>query len=200
MRYMGGKFRQSKAICQTLKPYINPSTIYVEPFCGGMWSVTRVVKELHPKKVILNDINRPLMLLWEKCLENGCDWLPVDPLVIEENYPKYKAMQNENDPLTAWYGVALSFGGKWFGGIARCSKGHMEKSYEPERESTRKRSICYGWWKLKCTRGLTKTLKFRMVQWCIATHRMRAEPRLTISTVLIIVNFGGGFVSCQNVV
>ena len=139
MRYMGGKLRQSKAICQTLKPYINPSTIYVEPFCGGMWSATRVVKELHPKKMILNDINRSLMLLWEKCLENGCDWLPVDPLVIEENYSKYKAMQNENDPLTAWYGVALSFGGKWFGGVARCSKGHMEKSYEPERESTRKK-------------------------------------------------------------
>lgn len=129
MRYMGGKFRQSKAICQTLKPYINPDTTYVEPFCGGMWSATRVARELRPKKMVLNDINKPLMLLWEKCLENGCDWLPVDPLVIEENYPKYKATQNENDPLTAWYGVALSFGGKWFGGVARSKKRDVKHPY-----------------------------------------------------------------------
>ncbi len=27
------------------------------------------------------------------------------------------------DPLTAWYGNALSFGGKWFGGVARTN--HM---------------------------------------------------------------------------
>lgn len=136
---MGGKFRQSKAICQILKLYTNPDAVYVEPFCGGMWSAARVAKELHPKKMILNDVNKSLMLLWEKCLENGCNWLPVDPLVIEENYPKYKATQDENDPLTAWYGVALSFGGKWFGGVARHSRGQMEKSYEPARKSMYKK-------------------------------------------------------------
>lgn len=119
MRYMGGKFRQSKAICQVLKPYVTSDTVYVEPFCGGMWSAARVVRELHPKKMILNDINKPLMLLWEKCLEEGCDWLPVDAEQVEREYPKYKATQDENDPLTAWYGIALSFGGKWFGGFAR---------------------------------------------------------------------------------
>lgn len=140
MRYMGGKFRQSKAICQILKPYVNPSTVYVEPFCGGMWSAARVAKELRPKKMILNDINKPLMLLWEKCLKNGCDWLPVDIEQIENEYPKYKLTQDENDPLTAWYGVALSFGGKWFGGVARrYYKGQREKSYESERKSTYKK-------------------------------------------------------------
>ena len=136
---MGGKFRQSKAICQTLKPHISPNVVYVEPFCGGMWSAARVARELHPKKMVLNDINKPLMLLWEKCLKNGCDWLPVDPLIIEENYPKYKAAQDENDPLTAWYGVALSFGGKWFRGVARCPKDKRRKSYEYERKSIRKK-------------------------------------------------------------
>ena len=28
MRYMGGKFRQSKALCQVLKPFINEDTVY----------------------------------------------------------------------------------------------------------------------------------------------------------------------------
>lgn len=123
MQYMGGKFRQSKAICQVLKPYINEDTVYVEPFCGAMWSAARVAKELKPGLMILNDINRPLMLLWEKCLEEGCDWLPVDAEQVEREYQKYRIIQDENDPLTAWYGTALSFGGKWFGGVARDRRG-----------------------------------------------------------------------------
>lgn len=135
MWYMGGKFRQSKAICQVLKPFVNEDTVYVEPFCGGMWSATRVARELHPKKMILNDVNRPLMLLWEKCLAEGCDWLPVDAEQVEREYPKYKNIQDDNDPLTAWYGIALSFGGKWFGGVARHTKGQQETTYEAERRS-----------------------------------------------------------------
>jgi hypothetical protein len=122
MRYMGGKFRQSKAIVQCLRPYFNENTMYVEPFCGGMWSACRVIDELHPKSVILNDINKPLMLLWDKCIKDGVDWLPTDSEVVEREYQNYRLVQDENDPLTAWYGIALSFGGKWFGGVARNSK------------------------------------------------------------------------------
>lgn len=143
MRYMGGKFRQSKAICQVLKPYVCSNTVYVEPFCGGMWSAARVARELHPEKMVLNDINKSLMLLWEKCLKNGCDWLPVDAEQIENEYPKYKLTQDENNPLTAWYGVALSFGGKWFGGVARVKKLDAKHpygaNYEYCRASTQKK-------------------------------------------------------------
>ena len=139
MRYMGGKFRQSKAIVEVLRPYVTSDTVYVEPFCGGMWSATRVARELHPKEMVLNDINKPLMLLWEKCLEEGCDWLPVDAELIEREYPKYRTTQDENDPLTAWYGIALSFGGKWFGGVARHTKGQRETTYEAERKSMYKK-------------------------------------------------------------
>lgn len=143
MRYMGGKFRQSKAIVEVLRPYITSDTVYVEPFCGGMWSATRVVKELHPGTVILNDINKPLMLLWERCIDEGCNWLPVDAEQVEREYPKYKATQDENDPLTAWYGIALSFGGKWFGGVARAQKLDEKHpygvNYEYCRESMEKK-------------------------------------------------------------
>lgn len=135
MWYMGGKFRQSKAIVQCMKPYFNENTVYVEPFCGGMWSAARVARELRPKQMILNDINKPLMLLWKKCLEDGCDWLPVNAELIEQEYPKYKVTQDDNDPLTAWYGIALSFGGKWFGGVARHTRGQQETTYEAERKS-----------------------------------------------------------------
>ena len=140
MRYMGGKFRQSKAIVEVLRPYITPDTIYVEPFCGGMWSAARVARELKPKEIILNDINKPLMLLWEKCLKEGCDWLPIDSNEIESNYRRYWNTRDENDPLTAWYGIACSFGGKWFGAIARNKRDTPNGDYSPQLRSTQKKS------------------------------------------------------------
>lgn len=139
MRYMGGKFRQSKAIVQCLKPYFNQDTVYVEPFCGGMWSACRVIDELHPKSVILNDINKPLMLLWDKCIKDGADWLPTDSKIVEREYQNYRLTQDENDPLTAWYGIALSFGGKWFGGVARNSRDDHTHGYVAERKSMYKK-------------------------------------------------------------
>ena len=137
MWYMGGKFRQSKAIVEVLRPYITPDTVYVEPFCGGMWSAARVAKELKPGLMILNDINKPLMLLWIKCLKEGCNWLPVDSETVEREYQGYKIRQDDNDPLTAWYGIALSFGGKWFGGVARNSRIRDAGGYESQRNSTK---------------------------------------------------------------
>lgn len=122
MQYMGGKFRQSKAIVEVLKPYITPDTVYVEPFCGGMWSAARVARELHPKEMILNDINKPLMLLWEKCLAEGCDWLPEYP--TPEEYNGYKQEQPENDPLTAYYGFGFSFGGAYYSSYIKPGTSH----------------------------------------------------------------------------
>lgn len=112
MQYMGGKFRQSREICHVLWPYILPNTVYVEPFCGGMWSAARVAKELKPGIMILNDINKPLMLLWEKCMKDGVEWLPDYP--DAEMYQWYKEHHPDNDPLTAYIGFGFSFGGAWF--------------------------------------------------------------------------------------
>lgn len=142
MRYMGGKFRQSKAIVEVLRPYVTPDTVYVEPFCGGMWSAARVAKELKPGLMILNDVNKPLMLLWDKCLREGCEWLPIDSDTVEREYQGYKARQDENDPLTAWYGIALSFGGKWFGGVARNSRIHEDGGYISQKNSTQRKVWC----------------------------------------------------------
>lgn len=137
MRYMGGKFRQSRGIVQCLRPYTKPGFTYVEPFCGGMWSAARVCRDLRPGRVILNDINKPLMLLWDRVLHEGTEWLPTDLQEIEENYQHYKHGGGDNDPLTAWYGVACSFGGKWFGGVAR-SNGMTD--FEPQSRSTARKA------------------------------------------------------------
>jgi len=112
MRYMGGKFRQSKAICQVLKPHITSETIYVEPFCGGLNSAARVAKDLSPRTILLNDANESLILMHEKCYTEGTDWLPLD--VSRETFNEYKAKQPEDDPLTAWIGIGYCLLPDWF--------------------------------------------------------------------------------------
>lgn len=137
MWYMGGKFKQSKEIVNAIRERTEPGFTYVEPFCGGMWSASRVCRDLEPGRVILADINESLVRLWNKCLDEGCDWLPVDIDEIESNYHRYKDVQDMSDPLTAWYGVACSFGGKWFGGVARSNDNAFNgRGFKPQRDST----------------------------------------------------------------
>ena len=124
---MGGKSRQSRDIVECIRPYAEDGFTYVEPFCGAMWSAARVCRDLHPGRVTLNDVNRPLMLLWRKVLDEGVGWLPFDMDEIEANYRYYKYDAPDDDPLKAWYGTACSFGGKWFGGVAR-SRGETDFS------------------------------------------------------------------------
>ena len=67
MRYMGGKCRQAKAICEIIRRDCGTGFLYCEPFCGGMWSAVKVMDTLNQSFTLLNDVNQPLMLLWEKC-------------------------------------------------------------------------------------------------------------------------------------
>lgn len=137
MWYMGGKYRQRKAIVEALRPYAHEGFTYVEPFCGAMWSAAAVCDRLRPGRAILNDINRPLIALWRRVLDEGVDWLPTDMGEIEANYQYYKHDAPDDDPLKAWYGIACSFGGKWFGGVARCKD---KTDFKPQVRSTARKA------------------------------------------------------------
>lgn len=119
MWYMGGKFRQRRAIADALRPCINGDTTYVEPFLGGGWSFAHVIETCRPGHAVGADVNGSLVELWRKVVAEGVGWLPTSLEEVEANYHAYKDAQDMSDPLTAWYGVACSFGGKWYGGIAR---------------------------------------------------------------------------------
>ena len=140
MWYMGGKFRQRRAIPDALKPYIDGSTTYVEPFLGGGWSFAHVIETLKPGHAIGADVNGSLVELWRKVVAEGVDWLPVSLEEVEANYHAYKAMQDMSDPLTAWYGVACSFGGKWYGGVARNRTTTGPTGFESQARSTEKKA------------------------------------------------------------
>lgn len=142
MRYMGGKFRQRRAIADALRPYIDGDTTYVEPFLGGGWSFAHVIDTCRPGHAIGADVNGSLVELWRRVVAEGVDWLPTSLGEVEANYRTYKDAQDMSDPLTAWYGTACSFGGKWFGGVARSTRnGVVDKnSFKSQSRSTEKKA------------------------------------------------------------
>lgn len=120
MRYMGGKHRQSKAILDVLSKAHPKGTVYVEPFCGAMGSAEKLVPYFGGG--FLSDASKPLINMWLALLQG---WEPPDTM-DEETYKKYADKRHNpdvDDPLTAWAGYALSFGGKWYGGLARQGNG-----------------------------------------------------------------------------
>lgn len=94
-----------------MKPYIDETTVYVEPFVGGMNSAARVAKELKPGQMVLNDINKSLIMMHEKCYNEGVNWMRTD--ITKSEYEWYKANQPE-DPMTAWVGIGYQLLGTWF--------------------------------------------------------------------------------------
>jgi DNA adenine methylase len=116
MNYMGGKHRQGPAIAKMVQKVLKPNDHYFEPFCGAMGSAHQVAKIL-PTGVTMNlsDVNVSLIEMWKSVLAG---WTPPD-VVSNDEYDRIKAIRDPNDPMTAYCGYGMSFGGKWFGGYAR---------------------------------------------------------------------------------
>jgi DNA adenine methylase len=118
MRYMGGKFRQSKAIVAELVRRYNGEKIYWEPFCGAMGVAEKAVPELMKlgvEEVVLSDVSEPLVNMWKEAVGG---WIP--PIFVSrKRYEEVKAKDNAGDPMTAYCGFGLSFGGKWWGGYGK---------------------------------------------------------------------------------
>lgn len=55
MKYMGGKFRQSKMIAKVIGENEGKGFKYCEPFCGSMWSAVKVLKEVNNLRFYCND-------------------------------------------------------------------------------------------------------------------------------------------------
>lgn len=115
MQYMGGKSRISKQIAEVLNSAINKDTPFVSLFCGSCTIESKVQADVK----ILNDKHPYLIAMW-KALQNG--WTPPD-VVTKEEYYHVKANMDENPALTGFVGFGCSFGGKWWGGYAKCKRG-----------------------------------------------------------------------------
>ncbi len=107
MQYLGGKAYIAKDLsCEINKHRIGPIW---EPFCGGL----NVTPHLGGEG-IASDNNRALISLYTSV---RLGWIPPKSLSKEE-YQLAKALP-DSDPLKAFAGAGVSFGGKWFGGYAK---------------------------------------------------------------------------------
>ena len=114
MRYSGGKEKIAGRVAEILQPYVDTTGAYCEPFLGGASVFARIKA---PVKYG-SDANPWLICYWQALLDG---WEPPVE-VTEELYAQVKA-EKPMHPLTAFVGFGCSFGGKWFGGMARGTPG-----------------------------------------------------------------------------
>jgi len=125
MKYMGRKNRHSKDILPIILSNRKKDQWYVEPFVGG----ANIIDKVDGKRIGA-DINEYLISLWG-AVSNG--WMPPKD-ITEEQYNRMKK-EKSVDPLTGYSAFALSYGGKFFGGWRRDSKGDRDYVDEAYRNA-----------------------------------------------------------------
>ena len=114
---MGGKFRLAKHILPIILHNKKPDTCYIEPFVGGGNTISEVKSSLR----LGSDIN-PYAIAALKLIRDNVTSLPKSNLEVSES--DYKQMRSDTTVdagLRGYYGFALSYGGKFFGGLCRAS-------------------------------------------------------------------------------
>lgn len=123
MWYMGGKFRQSKAIVANIVPEYEGGA-YVEPFVGAFGVAEKIVPALYARgcrEFRLSDNSLPVVNMWRAVLFEG--WEPPDWVPFEEYRECQLAFRRGEvlppRPLVGYMGHACAFGGSWFATFAR---------------------------------------------------------------------------------
>ena len=122
---MGSKARIAKQILALILRDRQKDQWYVEPFAGGMNSISET-----SGKRLAADCNSFLIAMWQE-LCNG--WKP--PLITKNEYLFIKNNRQKFDPcLVGWAGFNCSYSGKWFGGYAGqvVTKGGSIRDYQAE--------------------------------------------------------------------
>jgi len=107
MRYLGGKSKHAKEIAKI----INPRGVWWDPFCGG-FAVSEALMRYGPG--VASDAHPALISMYQAILGG---WNPPRSMSAEE-YARARTLP-DSDPLKAFAGFGCSFGGKWFGGLAK---------------------------------------------------------------------------------
>lgn len=113
MKYMGSKARIAKHILPIILKDRKEGQWYVEPFVGGANMIDKV-----DGNRIGSDVNSHL--IGALCLIRD-DPRSIPDVITEDDYKEAK--ERPSTKLDGFIGFAMSFGGKWFGGYRRDSKG-----------------------------------------------------------------------------
>jgi len=109
--YLGGKSRISKRLVAAILQDCPVSRVW-DPFCGGV-SMTAAFARAGCR-VLASDIQPCLVSLYQGLLDG---WTPPVEPITEEQYHAAKGLP-DSDPLKAFIGYGVSFGGKYFAGYA----------------------------------------------------------------------------------
>lgn len=113
MQYMGGKFLLGPYIVRAMMDNgINKDATIIEPFCGAC-NVTAQLCKAGFNNIQASDIHPSLILLWQKAIQEELQTFPLD----EASYKAWKAAPDSAEKALVGFGA--SYGGKWFGGMAR---------------------------------------------------------------------------------
>jgi len=131
MKYMGNKNRIAKEILPIILKDRKESQTYVEPFCGGLGTMDKVIGNR-----IASDKNKYLIAMWRGLQENR-----ERPYQIsKELYSKARTEYNNganiefDDFLIGWIGWMGSYNGRFFdGGYSGHCAGKTKRDYISEQ-------------------------------------------------------------------
>ena len=115
MQYMGSKNRIAKHILPTMLEYRKEGQFWVEPFVGGANMIDKVTGNR-----IGADIHNYLIALLQ-ALQAG--YVPPTEVSKEQYYDIKSSPEKYSPELVGFVGFLCSFGGKWWGGYAKDSRG-----------------------------------------------------------------------------
>jgi len=128
MKYMGSKARIARYILPIILENRKKDQWYVEPFVGGANMIDKVTSNR-----IGGDSNEYAIGALQ-LIKDHPDSLPKDQTETDEVF--YKKMKKSlNVGLKGYYGFALSYGGKWFGGWCRDSSNKRDYVAESYRSA-----------------------------------------------------------------
>jgi len=131
MKYMGSENRFAKHILPIVLKDRKERQWYIEPFVGGGNMIDKV-----DGNRIGADFNKYVVSALEM-IANDLDSIPRNN--TETNEEHYKIIKNGSfsDSIKGYYGFALSYGGKWFGGWRRDGVGKRDYVAEAYRNAVK---------------------------------------------------------------
>lgn len=122
MKYVGSKGKHARSILPIVLRDRRADQAYVEPFVGGASMLSAV-----SGRRIAGDLHAPLIAMWQAVARG---WSPRSHQEVLDSklYARCKllAKQGSLDPIVAFMGFSLSFGGKWFGGFRNDPSGRRD--------------------------------------------------------------------------
>jgi DNA adenine methylase len=153
MKYMGSKNRIAKYILPIILKDRKEGQIFFDVCCGG----GNVLDKVDNPRIGVDSNEYLIEAL--KLIRDWPDTLPKNNIETDEE--TYKQMKDsENKALKGYYGFALSYGGKWFGGWRRDSQGkrdYVAEAYKNALKQSKKLQgaifICANYDEIEYTPG-----------------------------------------------